>query len=366
MKITIDREELLQIISKIQAVVPPRPVIPAIANILLEATPGSVTLTTTDLTVSMQASAQAITEELGAVTLPARRFFQLTRELTTPRIDIEASDEGVIVITSGSSKFRLHGMSKSEFPAFPDMSEGEPILIDGPMLKLMLSNTSFAAAKDDSRQVLNGLLLKVDNGEITFVGTDGKKLAKVFNTFEALSGLSLECIIPLKAVEEMVRILDGDQSIKLTVTHDKIALESGHILLVAKLLSGQFPDYERVMPQQEAMRSVSLHKEELSTLLKQVSLFTSDVSHSVRMIFEEGQLTLQATASDIGDGNVNMPVNYAQDRMEIAFNPHFFLDILRHCKDETVNFGFIDAYNPGSIADSGGSSHYILMPMRLD
>ncbi|MCH9613118.1 MAG: Beta sliding clamp [Chlamydiia bacterium] len=364
MKVTIDRAKLVSSIGKIQNVVPSKAVIPVLSNILLEAKGDQLTLSSTDLTVSMQATVPASVSEEGAITLPARRFFQLIRELTTNEVEIRTTKDGIALIASGTSNFRLHGMDKLEFPTFPDLTEQQFLDVESAMLKEMLSNTAFAAAKDDSRQVLNGVFMKITDGELTLVGTDGKRLAKVFNKIDSMAGTDLQCIIPLKAVEEMIRILDLDENAKVTIMHDKIALEADCITLISKLLTGEFPDFERVIPDHDAMTRISLHREELSTLLKQVSLFTSEMNHSVKLIFEDGSLELQATNSDIGEGKVSMPVDYAKEKMEIAFNPQYFLDIIRHCKDETIDFGILDSFNPGSVSEKG-QSHFVLMPMRL-
>jgi DNA polymerase-3 subunit beta len=151
--------------------------------------------------------------------------------------------------------------------------------------------------------------------------------------------------------------------VQIQLAQDKVSLETGSITLVAKLLSGQFPDVERVIPA-KLLHQFSIHREELMSLLRQVSLFTSETSNSVRFSFETGQLHLSALSHEIGEGRVSMPVDYAGQRIEIAFNPFFFLDILRHSKDETVRFGLNDAHNPGIVTDAT-SALFVIMPMRL-
>ncbi len=163
----------------------------------------------------------------------------------------------------------------------------------------------------------------------------------------------------------MIKMLDeSDSEVHLTLAQDKIALESGHLTLITKLLSGQYPDVERVIPA-KLSQNFSIHREELMSLLRQISLFTSETSSSVRFSFETGQLHLAAMSSEIGEGRVSMPVDYAGQKLEIAFNPYFFLDILRHSKDETVRFGLNDPHNPGLITDST-QAMFVIMPMRLN
>ena len=364
MKLIISRSELVSLIGKIQSVVPSKPAIPILSNILIEAQDGQLIMSATDLTVSMRAFTDAKILEEGSIALPARRFFQLTRELTTPQIELECDASGIATIVAGTSHFKLNGMSKSEFPTLPDFAAASSFTIASDNFKDMLLRTSFAAARDDSRQVLNGIYTELEDNQITLVGTDGKRLAKIHQKIDIEMPKKIHFIMPLKAVEEMTKILDSESQAKFSIMSDKVALEVGSICLISKLLSGQYPDVERVIPNQEAMKSITLHKEELTTLLKQVSLFTSEMNYSVRFSFSDGQLRLQAVSNDIGEGKVNMPVDYKEGKLDIAFNPYFFIDILKHCKDETATFGVTDSYNPGMITDSS-AAQYVIMPMRL-
>jgi DNA polymerase-3 subunit beta len=365
MKFIISRQELVSLIGKLQNVVAAKPSTPILANLLLEAVDDQLILSATDLMVSMRAYAEAKVIEEGAITLPARRFFQLVRELTAPQVEIHSISPEVITINAGTSHFKIHGMHKSEFPSLPDLSNGTSFSISTAVLKELLSRTSFAAAREDSRQTLNGLLLQCMEHTATLMGTDGKRMSKIHTSIELPSEHQGSYIIPLKAVEEMIRILDvkEEEAAKITLMSDKIALELKSITLISKLLSGQYHDISRIIPEKKSS-PVALHREELISLLRQVSLFTSEQSSSVRFSFTTGELHISATSGELGEGKVNMPVNYGGEKLEIAFNPHYFLDILRHCKDETVDFSISDSYNPGLVTDSS-TAQFVIMPMRL-
>lgn len=364
MKAHISRLELVNLIGKVQSIVPSKPAIPVLANILLEAKGGRLTLSATDLTVSIKARMEANTQEEGAITLPARRFFGLVRELTSDQVEIACGEDEIVHITAGSSHFRINGMHQSEFPALPNVDEGSELDIKGSFLKDMLSKSAFAAARDDSRHVLNGVLMEVKEEKSTFIGTDGKRLAKVHSPVEFVSIQDRQFLLPLKAVEEMIKMLGNGTDAKLILMDERLALEVDQVCLITKLLSGQYPDVERVIPQRDESSRISLHREELMTLLKQVSLFTSEMSNSVKFIFSDGELKLESSSSDIGEGKVSMPVDYHSEVIEIAFNPGYFIDILKHCRDETVSFSVTDSYNPGLITDSS-SALFVIMPMRL-
>jgi len=365
MKAVISKLDLVNLIGKIQSIVAAKPAIPILSNVLIEAIDDQLIVSATDLTVSMRCHVEAKVIEEGAIALPARRFFQLVRELTSPQVKISAQTNEVAEITTGTSVFKINGMNKAEFPALPDLTGSPEITLTTSALKEMLSKTAFSAAREDSRYMLNGVQLQIAQQKATFIGTDGKRLAKTFASVAIDPSVQGNYVIPLKAVEEMVKMLgDSDEEVSLTLAHDKVSLESGSLTLVTKLLSGQYPDVERVIPA-KLNHQFSIHREELISLLRQVSLFTSETSSSVRFSFETGQLHLAAMSSDIGEGRVSMPVDFSGPKIEIAFNPFFFIDILRHSKDETVRFGLNDPHNPGLITDST-QALFVIMPMRLN
>jgi DNA polymerase-3 subunit beta len=364
MKAVVSKIDLVSMIGKIQSIVASKPAIPILANILIEAMDDQVILTATDLTVSMRCYMDAKVVEEGAISLPGRKLFQLIRELTSPQIKISATTNEIAEITTGTSVFKINGMNKAEFPQLPDLTGSPELQLSAATLKEMLSKTAFSAAREDSRYMLNGVQVVIANQKAHFIGTDGKRLAKVSAAISIDPTVQGQFVLPLKAVEEMIKILDeSDNQVTLTLSPDKVALEAGSQTLIAKLLSGQYPDVERVIPA-KLNHQFAIHREELMSLLRQVSLFTSENSSSVRFSFETGQLHLSATSSEIGEGRVSMAVDFAGPRLEIAFNPYYFLDILRHSKDETVRFGLNDAHNPGLVTDST-QALFVIMPMRL-
>lgn len=364
MKLVVAKIDLVGLIRKIQGIVPVKPAAPILSSVLIEAKDDQLIISATDLAVSMRCHTEAKVIEEGSIALPARRFFDLVRELTAPQVKISTNGE-IAEITTGTSVFKINGMNQSEFPKLPDLSGAPQVSFTSVSLKEMLSKTVFSAAREDSRYMLNGVRLQIADRKATFIGTDGKRLAKVEAPVAVDASLSGAYAIPLKAVDEIIKILsDQTSNATLILAQDKIALASDSLVLYAKLLSGQYPDVERVIPTQLA-HHFSVHREELISLLKQVSLFTSEMSSSVRFSLETGGLHLSATSSDIGEGRVSMPVDYAGARLDIAFNPYFFLDILRHSKDETIRLGLNEAHSPGLITDSSHAL-FVIMPMRLN
>lgn len=365
MKAVTTKAELANLISKLQGIIAQKPAIPILSSVLIEATEDQLVLSATDLTTSMRCYAEAKVIEEGSIALPARRFFQLIKELTSPQIKLTSTENDIAEISAGSSIFKINGMPKSEFPTLPNFSGSAEICIDSTTLKEMFVRTSFSAAREDSRHVLNGMLFQIINKKAIFVGTDGKRLAKIETPVEIDNSFHGSYILPIKAVEEICKMLDENtQKATLGLMHDKVFLESNNAILATKLLTGQYPEIEKVIPKTKD-NPILLHREELMSLLRQISLFTTESSGSVRFIFETGQLELLATSNEIGEGKVSMPANYQGARQEIAFNPFYFLDILRHTKDETVSLYINGSYSPGVVTDST-SAIYVIMPMRLN
>ncbi len=369
MKFVIAKEELSRLVSKALNVVSQKPSIPVLGNILVEAQGGMVTLTATDLTVGVRCHAPAKILEEGGTTLPAKTFASLVRELTALNIEITTTSGEITEIVAGPSRFKLNGMSRNEYPALPDLSGSTPVKVRRGDFHDALFRTSFAVSREESRFVLTGVLAQLEDGKMTFVGTDGKRLAKSATPIKMEGSLEGQYIIPVKAVEEILKGTSGGsdtEEVTLSFLADKVAVQTNDALILTKLLTGEYPDYGRVIPESSESR-LALHREELISLLRQISLFTADASHSVRFSFGDGELKLSANTSDVGEGRVSMPVNYSGERIDIAFNPSFFIDILRHCEGETVDLEVTDAFNPGKIQDpESDESLYVLMPMRLN
>lgn len=372
MKFVISTNEFIFLINKCLNVVSSKATVPILSNILIEAANDELVLTSTDLTVGVRCFTEAKILEEGATTLPAKRLAQLIKELTSVNIEVSSNENEVTEIVSDSSRFKLNGMSKNEFPALPPLEDAVQFTIKQSLLKEMLYRTAFAVSREDNRYALTGVNMQIANGSATFMGTDGKRLARAHLPVLLDGSFVGSYILPLKTVEEILKNLTDEGDAKVFLMSDKIAVEASQTVIVSKLLTGDYPDVDRVIPQSNDV-VVSLHREELMTLLRQVSLFTADSGNSVRFTLGSGELKLTANAMDVGEGKVSMPVNYQGQKLEVAFNPTYFLDILKHCKEEAVSFGLTDAYNPGLIADQDlavakserPSPLFVLMPLRL-
>ncbi|MEC8306889.1 MAG: DNA polymerase III subunit beta [Chlamydiota bacterium] len=362
MRLKISSQTLLSMVKRIMGVVPNRPALPILNHFLLECQNHQVTLSA-GWGTTLSTFAQEHIEEEGAVALPARHFFELIRELRSPDIEIIKVGEGDINITSGSSQFHIKGVQASEFPPIGNLTGAPSLSLSASLLKSLFSRVSFAAAKEESRQVLNGVLMQLTPDQITLTATDGKRLARTQHPLKCDIPHVYDYLIPLKAVEEAIKIADGEENISLHLLTDQMALKTEDTLLMTQLMAGSYPQVDRVIPE-PLEHPIHLHCEELMSLLKQVSLFTQDRQQAVLFTFKPHELLLTSGTRDIGEGRVHLPVNYEGPEVTLAFNPLFFYDILRHCQDESVPFSFTSPHHPGLITDSSHSL-FVIMPMRL-
>lgn len=373
MKFIIATQELNYLISKCSNVIASKPPIPVLANFLIEAKNGELIITATDLIVGIRCRTDAKILKEGSIALPAKCLAQLIRELTAANVEITVNESFIADIRAGTSKFVLRGMSGSQYPELPDLKEGIQFTLPQNVFKDLLYRTSFAVARDDNtRQTLNGLNMQISQGQVSFVGTDGRLLARAHVNVDVDPAVMGSFTFPLKAVEEFGKNLNDEGDAKITLMPEKVAIETSNTLIISNLMVGDYPDVVRVIPE-STPTVVALHRDELMTLLRQISLFMSNPEHSVCFSFGNGELRINANAMSIGEGDVSMPVNYHGSQFDIAFNPGYFLDVLKHSKEEVVSMGLIDSYNPGVIIDKSNVSAisaalsplFILMPMRL-
>ncbi len=373
MKFTVSTQEFNYLITKCLSIIPQKPAIPILSNFLIEASKGVLSITSTDLTVGIRCETEVEVIEEGATTLQAKHLSSLTRELTVSNLEIATGTDEMTTISAGSSRFRLNGMSYTAFPALPDLLETTSFTVNQLELKNVLSRTVFTVSKEDSRVVIGGIYAQVANGRITFSSTDGKRLSRSYLLVNIDPSYAGSFVIPVKAVEEVLKNLTEKGDVTVHLMKDKIAFQTTYVTLITKLIAGEYPDTSRFIPM--ALEHLfHLHCEELVILLRQIALFTDDTSCPTRFVFSQGELVLLAHSKTVGEGKVNMPVNYQGEPFEITFNALFFLDFLRHCKSETVTLGVFDRFSPGVIIDQVVTEYnpaepdplFVLMPMRIN
>jgi len=379
MRFVIATQELNYLLSKSQNMIPIKPTVPILANLLIEAKNHCLTITATDLSIGIKCTTEAKVLEEGVTTLPAKHFGQLIRGLTAINVEVSATEEAA-VITADASRFKLNAVSGETYPELPDLSRESAVSfkVRQALLKEALFCTGFAVAtKEDeqARMTLHGLSMHLENNTACFTGTDGKRLGRFTIPVELGEGVKGSFILSSKTVEEIQKNLsdeDLESYATICLLDDRVAVVMDQTEIVAKLLTGDFPELGEAVPM-HADFVITLHREELMTLLRQLMLFTPEKEDSARFELTQGLLTLTANAKFVGDGKVEMPVDYQGQPFAIAFNPGRLLEIVRHTKEEVISLGLTDPFNPGIITEGPANSFFkqkekgffILMPMRL-
>ena len=363
MKFKIKKETILAGMQKVQSIVNPRTTLPILSNILFRAENDRLWLSATDLEVSVRASVEAEVIKEGGVTLNARRVFSIFRELATPEIEVETDDSEITIIRSGSSNFKVMGISEDEFPPLPKFDEGNSYTLEQGLLKSMLQKTSYAASTDETRQVLNGVLMSFREGKLIVVATDGRRLALVEQEVEFPSDAEMDLIVPSKTVSELLRTLGESGTLKMIATEKQIAFDFGEMLVVSRLIEGTYPNFRQVIPAASEQR-VPVEREALLAAVRRTALMTTDQSRSVRLNFRKNQLEVITETPDVGEARETIPIKYSADDITVAFNPEFLMDPLRTLESDEIYMEITDELSPG-VVKADVPFLYVLMPMRV-
>src|SRR6059058_5054651 len=248
MKFSVAKEKLLDGLQQVQNVVSTRTTLPILSNVLLQAQGNEIHLTTTDLDVGVRVSCEADVEKEGATTLPARRLFNIVRELPSSEIQVDVNGKNAASIRSGQSFFKILGLPEEEFPPLPKFENAKVVTMRQKDLREGLRKTSYAISTDETRYVLNGILFSFKENKLTMVATDGRRLALVDLEVEFPRSDEVEIIVPTKAVTELSRLVGEDGQVRMSVSENQVAFEVGNTLLVSKLVEGNYPNYRQVIP----------------------------------------------------------------------------------------------------------------------
>ena len=364
MKFTISKEAIIEGLQRVQSVVVSRTTLPILSNVLVHAEGETVWLTTTDLEVSVRTGVQARVERAGSTTLPVRRVFSIFRELPAEEIEIETDEKDNATIQSGSSYFKIIGISEEEFPPLPEFTGERSFTLEQGVFKEMLRNTSYAASSDETRYILNGVLLSFRGDKLTVVATDGRRLALIEQELEFPKDSEVDLVIPSKTVDELIKNLGDEGQIQIRASANQISFEFDRLLIVSKLIEGTYPNFKQVIPSQCEER-VAVEREAMFTAVRRVALLTNDKSNSVRMTFAKNLLEITAVTPEVGEARETIPVKYAGKQISIAFNPDFIIDPLRNIASDEVYFEMTDDLSPG-VLKCDIPFLYVLMPMRIN
>lgn len=368
MKLAISKEQIINGLQTVQNIVTTRTTLPILSNVLLRADGSKLELTATDLDVTVSCAVEATVKEAGATTLPVKKLLGIVRELSAPELEIELDEKQIASLRSGPSYYKIHGIAAEEFPPQPKFEEVKRVAVPQEKLRSMLRKTSFAISLDETRFVLNGIFFSFKEQKLTMVATDGRRLALVEEEVELASGGEGEIIVPTKAVNELNRLLQTTGEAEMRFTENQVvfnlqAATGFPVLVISKLIEGNYPNYRQVIPP-ETKERVPLAREELLHALKRAEIMTSEKSNSVRMSFTKNNVTITANTPEVGEAREAMAINYKGRDMAIAFNPTYLMDPLKALDNDEVYLELIDELSPG-ILKVNGPFLYVLMPMRM-
>jgi DNA polymerase III subunit beta len=364
MKLKLSKDATLEALQNIQSVVSARTTLPILQNILLKADAEKVWFSATDLEVSVRVGLAAEVSKPGATTLPARRILSIFKELPANEIEIEVDDQDTAAICSGSSFFKLIGISEDEFPPLPKFEGGRTYTLDQGVFKAMIQSTSYAASTEESRYILNGLLLSFKGDKLAVVATDGRRMALFEQEIEFPKGSEGDMVLPSKTVDELLKTLHTEGPLKIQATENQIAFEFDEMLIVSKLIEGTYPNFRQVIPPQSAER-IPVEREALFSAIRRVTLIADDKSNSVKLTFGKSKLEVSAISQEVGEAREMLDVKYAGKPFAIAFNPQFLMDPLRTLARDEIYLELTDDLSP-CVVKSDIPFLYVLMPLRTN
>ena len=370
MEFSVTKSALLTELSMTQGVVERKTTIPILSNLLVEASHSQLTITATDLELSIRTLCDAKVKQEGAGTIPAKKLLELVRLLPEGEIKVKLLENHWVEITSDRKKYKLVGMAKENFPALPAMPH-TLVKIPAAILQSLISKTKFAISMEESRYTLNGGLLILRPDTLAMVATDGHRLA-LAETDHKLSGMNgeLKVLVPKKAMDEVEKLsgaAESDAQFDFAKDESHLFFQVDHRLLISRILTGQFPNYEAVLPR-DNNKHVVIERGELTDAVRRVSQLADQRSHAVKLSISGEGLEISASSPEYGEAKESIEKEYQGDPISIGFNSSYMLDFLGAAADGPVSIELKDEQSAGQmrpLADESYRYRYIIMPMRI-
>ncbi len=371
MELTIQRDDLLRGLHKSQSVAEKRSSMPVLSNVLLEAKDQKLYLTATNLEVSFTGSHEAQVIKDGAVTIQARKFYEIVKELPFAEIHITEKENQWVNISSGSTEYNLVGLPADEFPQVMKYEDITWVDMDAELLKEMIDKTIFAVSTEETRYNLSGIYFEKMETEdpvgLKLVATDGHRLSLIEKPLPDVSKFGFEkgIIIPRKGMQELSRLLEENHLVQVAFQEGTAVFRKGESTLIMRLIDGDFPDYNTVVPK-DCNRVMEVERSGFMDMLRRMSIISTDRYRGIRCKIHSDHMEIISNNPEIGDAREEIPVTYEGEDMTIAFNPRYFMETLAVMKSKVISARMIDESSACIISgeeDEGFSS--VVMPMRL-
>ena len=363
MKFKIVRSKFLEGLKSVQGIVASKGSLPILQNVMMDAKNGALTLTTTDLDISIVASVPCDVLVEGSSTIPVKFLFNAISKVVEGEVEVETDGNERATICAGNAKFKFAGLPSADFPKPPVDEEAFTYKIQQATFKDMLRKVAYAASQDDTRRTLKGVLMSFKDQKLTMVATDGRRLALVEQEVEFPQDAEKDVILPSKAVSELQRTLNGEGELEMVIQKSQICFKVESLMLYTKLVDEVYPNYRQVIPVDER-QEILIDRQLLLDALDRVRVLSMEEAHSTKLIFSSGKLTVTSAASDIGEAKDEVPIKYAGDEIEILFDPSYIMDCLKAIDDDEVSINLADGHAPAIIKCSIPFL-YVLMPLRI-
>lgn len=370
MKFNVNRKEIHQAIQNIIGVVPVKTTIPILSNILFDLQGNKLTLTGTDLEVSISTTIEVNGELDGAAAIPAKILFEIVRELPDIPMELNCDEEYKITLNTEKGFYRLSGEPKDEFPKVAIEENLGSFSIEADRFIDMVGKMVFAVSTDELRTTLMGVYVKVAENELRLVSTDGHRLVKIVDSTFSVPDMQQEAIIPTKALNLLSKNVRDTEQIKVSLSDDHVVFELEGTTIFSKGIEGQFPNYERVIPTDNDKKLI-VNRELLSSSVRRVSIFSNSITHQIRLSVSDGTLTIQSEDLEFGgEARESIDAEYSGDSLDVGYNANYLLDILRHLDTDDIEMNLKDAVSAGVIYPTaqkeGEDILMLLMPIRLN
>jgi len=370
MQFSVSKNNLLKELNLLQGIVEKKSTIPILSNVLIEtANDTTISLVATDLDVSLQTECAAESVRSGSIVLQARKLFEIVRNLPDAEINFAKEDNDWVRIVCASSEFRIVGQAKEHFPSTPKADKAG-LTIPASVIHSLINRTVFAITQEESRYALNGALLLVADGRLQMVATDGHRLALAGASVDQSLDQTdqLRVIIPKKALIELAKLTAGaEEDLDIARDENHLYFEVRNRHLTSRMLAGQFPNYELVLPKNND-KTIALNVDKIAQAIRRAALMADERSHGVKVELSAGKLSITSQSADVGEAKEVIPLDYSGDNLSIGFNAQYLLDFLSVVGTDEVMLEFKDEQSPALMRPSGdGQSEYkyVVMPMRL-
>jgi DNA polymerase-3 subunit beta len=367
MELVVRKNDLLRELQLFQGIVERKNTIPILANVLVDAKGDEVRMLATDLEVALRSRCAASVTKSGSLTLPAKKLYEIIKSLPETDVRIQEDRNGV-KIAADRFESRLQTLPREDFPALPEGSGGKTITLPRTAIREMVAKTQFAITGEDTRYFLNGAKFVATPSSLTLVATDGHRLALVAVKHTTDVAEELGIILPKKTLLELGKLVaEGEGDIAFEKGENHLFFEVGGRMLISRMIDGQFPAYERVIPKGND-KVIEFDRDRLTSAVKRVALLSNERSRAVKFEVGKGKVEVTSSSSEFGEAREQLPVEYADTPITISFNAQYVLDFLNVVDTEVVSLSLKDDVSQAVMKPVGTDAYdytYVIMPMRI-